>query len=195
MKALLVLCLLARVAAADDDDEADRDARTHRKLLGLTFGGGTLPIHKTDLRAVGIGIAVEHRLAGTLRIAGGYEYMSLGITDPAGDQDRMLTTGNGHRVELALRHAFASTRVLARNLRMFVDVELGVAMLVGSTTQTGTLIDAQLYGGLRFGYDVIKLRENTRASAVWEPAVFVHAVATAHDEVGYLAGVGLSWGD
>ncbi len=190
-----MLCLLARVAAADDDDESDRDARTHRKLLGFYLGGGRLPIHDTELRTFGVGITVEHRLVGTLRIAGGYEYLSLGIDDPDSDEAKMITTGDGHRIDLALRHTFGSTRVIARSLRMFVDVELGVAMLVGNTTQTGTLIDAQLFGGLRFGYDVIKLRQSTRASKVWEPAVFVHAVATAPDEMGYLAGISLSWGD
>lgn len=193
MKPLVVVCMLASVAAADD--EVDRDARAHRKLLGFQFAGGKLPVRDTELRAMSLGIAVEHRLVGTLRIAGSYEYMMLGVDDPGSDTEQMLTTGNGHRAELALRHAFASTKVFADNLRLFVDAEIGAAMLIGSTTQTGTLVDAQLLAGLRFGYDIIKLRSSTRASQVWEPVVFVRAVATHRDQIGVLAGLGLNWGD
>jgi hypothetical protein len=192
VRALVVVCVLARVAAADEDD---RDARTHKNLLGFQIGGGKLPIHDTELRATSMGLAVERRLVGTLRIAGGYEYMVLGVDDPDSDEEKMVTTGNGHRAEISLRHAFASTKVFLDNLRLFVDVEIGVAMLVGSTTQTGTLVDAQAFAGIRLGYDILKLRESSRASVVCEPIVFVHAVATDRDQVGVLAGIGLNWGD
>src|SRR6185503_5607903 len=105
------------------------------------------------------------------------EYLFLGIEDPD-DENKMLTSGSGHRAELALHYPFAATKILMKNLRLFVDAELGAALLVGSTTQTGTLVDAQAFVGLRFGYDIIKLRDDTKASPVWEPTVFVRAVAT-----------------
>lgn len=198
MKSLVVIAWLAVPAAADVIDPPPR-SNDATSLVGFGLGGGKLPGH--DLDAGGIDVDVEHRLVGGWRLFGQYEYLFIGKRDEndAATANAMLADGSGHRVQLGLRHSVARTRVLFEKLRFFVDAELGGGLLVGTASEDAsgekTLIDAHAFLGVRAGYDMIRMREDTRASPIWEPSLWFRVLAADRDRLGYMFGLGMAWGD
>jgi len=188
-----VLGMLGRDAGADSYLAEPDAPATHDRLLAFRIGGGRQTIERRDLEVLGLALAVEHRVYHQLRITGEYEYVWLGAEDPA-DSTR-TTTGSGHRASLIVRHHLARTRILADTVRFFIDGELGGGLLLGSEPMIGTIVQPHALVGIRIGYDLIKLRRDTRASRVWEPDLTFRALATPGERVGVLIGVGMGWGD
>jgi len=194
---LAIACGVPGIARAemlipDDPLPPPAEPATHDSSLGFRFGGGIITARDTELSFAGLSLDVEHRVYGGWRITGEYEYVFLGRSD---DSDVMLASGNGHLLQLALRHRIVESRWLAdRKVRFYIDGEAGGGMMLGSDTELGTVVLPHALVGVRAGYQIFKLRPDTRASAVWEPEVLFRALATREDEVTWMIGLGLNWG-
>lgn len=206
MKALLIACAVAGgqgSASAEiyivqppepEEPEPIDPPPTHDTLFGFRIGGGVQPYDGRDLQVMSLALAVEHRVHGSWRIAGEYEYVWLGVRDTEAEGQH-ITDGSGHRTNLVIRRALMESRHLADKLRLYVDLEVGGGLMLATEPMAGTIVLPHALVGLRFGYDFIKMRSNTRASAVWEPELLARAIATPGHSVGWVLGVGMAWGD
>jgi hypothetical protein len=167
MRALLVLCVVVRVASADD------------QRVGWDFDLGVLPLdHRTF--AYGVGLELEQQLARGWSATTAYRWMWLART---GDPDEL---GAGHHLELGLRHVLASTLV-HRQIRLFVDGEVGVgADLIATDARSRALPEA--YAGLRAGYAFLR-NDQTFAFDIGLRAVAIDR------GIGTLFAIAMRWGD
>ncbi len=189
MKALALLLVLASPASADVFE-----ARTHDSLFGFRIGGGEQAFDDRDLTMTSVALAFEQRVLGDLRIAAEYEYVWLGVQDTEDDKDKP-SDGMAHRASLVARHHLYRSKLFANDMfRLYVDFELGASFLLGSEPMTGRIAVPQAIAGFRLGYDFIRFRKETRASKVWEPEVLFRVVGTPHEQAGFMAGFGMSWG-
>lgn len=196
MKALVLVCALAGTAGANTYMASpEPEEQTHDRLFGFRVAGGEQVFDDRELTMMSLALAVEHRVTGDLRIVGEYEHVWLGVRDTEEEQAQ-VTDGSGHRASLVARYPLFRTRRLLDGLvRFYADVEVGGGFMLASEPMTGTITAPHGLVGVRLGYDFIKLRKDTRASAVWEPEVLVRAIATPHEPIGYLIGVGMAWGN
>lgn len=195
MKALAIVCLSSATGSANTFVVEPDPPREHAQLFGFRFGGGVQPIDGRDLSMMSLALEVEHRLTGELRLVGEYEYVWLGVDDTE-SENQNVHDGSGHRASLIARYPlFRSRRVLDEHVRFYVDVEAGGGFLLGAEPMSGTISVPHALLGIRVGYDIFKLREDTRASKVWEPEVLVRVIGTPNNQVGFLVGVGMAWGD
>jgi len=171
--AIAVLLAAAGSARADEGDGA----------LGFRIAFGQLPIGGERPLAVSLAVGSEHELAGKLRGFGEYEWMWL-------EQDR-LTTGSGSRVQLGVRHVLAD-HVVPKLMRLYVDGELGGGSALLSDP-TGVHVVPDGFAGVRFGYDVIPHDARSPANTL-QFELSARALYLPHG-AGWMAGVGVWWGD
>ena len=173
MKALVILLLLAGVAEAES---------THDRLLGFRMVGGTTATRDFELGTIGLGLAIE-RVSEHWRVTAEYEYLWV---------DASELEGNAHRAHVGLRRTMLeSLWLIEKGLKLYVDGELGVGLMVASIPMTDTFALPHAFAGLRVGYTAISSR--TQASQVWQPELFVRAIGTY--DLGWIVGFGFHWGD
>lgn len=189
MKSLVIVCLLSSVASAEIFAD---EPPIYDRMLGMRIGFGEQSFDDRDLTVMSLGLTVEHRVVNQLRISGEYEYVFLGRDT---EEKQQTNDGSGHRASLILRHHFVRTRTFDKALRFYLDLEVGAGFFLGSEEMIGTIARPHALAGVRLGYDFIRLREETRASKVWEPEVVVRAIAVPGERLGFFLGVGMGFGD
>jgi hypothetical protein len=196
LRSLVIVCALASTAGAnpDPDEQIPDEPPTHQRLFGFRLGGGMQPYDGRELTTMSVALAVEHRVYGKWRVAGEYEYLWIGEHDTEPENSK-VTDGNGHRTNLLIRRALMETGKIGGHIRFYADVELGGGFLLASEPMAGTIAKPHAFAGVRLGYSFIKLKADTRASAVWEPEVLFRVIAMPNQQAGYFFGIGMSWGD
>jgi hypothetical protein len=157
--------------------------------LGFRIGLGPIPLHEHRLMVVGLGLAVEHHLAGKWRILGEYEYVWLSDMDSERGDD---LAHNGHRFHTGLRRVLADA-TLKQVLRFYVDGELGGGLMTASVPSSLRMDAAVLphaFAGIRFGYNFIQ--KDNKASRSWDAEFLLRAIAVP-DGVGLAFGIGMAW--
>jgi hypothetical protein len=158
--------------------------------LGFRIALGPVPVEGRRLMVIGLGLGVEHHLAGQWRILGEYEFVWLSDMNARRDED---LANNGHRFHTGLRRVLVESRIIKGALRFYVDGEVGGGLLAGTMPRTMTTDAAVLphaFAGIRFGYNFVQ--KNNKASRVWEPEFLLRAIAVP-DGVGLTFGVGMFW--
>lgn len=172
-------------------------------MLGFHIGGGKLPILGQELQTTALGISVEHEVWGSLRVFGEYEWLFLGKRDTE-RKNQDVMDGSGQRAHVGLRRTITASRAIGGFLRFYVDGEAGGGLMLadgsalaspGALMQSAPSAIVRPYGfaGIRFGYDFIQLKHDTRGSRVWEPEIMLRAIKV-EDGVGFTAAVGMTWG-
>jgi hypothetical protein len=99
--------------------------------------------------------------------------------------------GNAHRAHVGFRRVLlGSDWLLDKGLKLYVDGEVGVGLMIASV-MADTFALPHAFAGIRVGYTAISSRR--RASQVWQPEIFVRAIGTY--DLGSMVGLGFHWGD
>ncbi len=184
MRALAIVALLAGVAHADVDIEPDgvakRDA-ADASVLGLHLAFGDLPIgreHRIEYsQALTYGVAI----AAGFRLHGEAEMVWLeDNADVARD-----VHGFAGRGQLAVRHAIATWKIL------YADLEGGFGGALGWDTRLGRFTQPDAFAGVRLGY---VFDGGDGPSKLFE-AEFEARVISVPEGWGWMAGVGMAWGN
>jgi hypothetical protein len=186
VRSAILLVLLAGVAHAEEfniEDTSDGPTLRDRPgtlSLGLRLGVGREPLAGDRRTVFTDGLQLSAAIGAGFRVAGELDLAFLFGDEHAAMDTRGFGVGGG----LALRH------VLARKAMFYVDAEAGVGAIVGHDSRLGTLERPEAFGGLRAGYDMTGSGSRSR---IFEAAFDFRLVETA-DGLGWIAGVGMSWG-
>jgi hypothetical protein len=189
---------LAHADAYDEHDEYGdvEDTEPAFNMLGFRTSFGALPLHGTRTSTFSLGLGVEHPVFRKTRVLGEYEWLWL-FGDRSGRAMETIAAGaerygNGHRMSVGLRRELVGVTP-GRNLRVFVDAELGGSLALASHNVDGLLFVPAGFIGLRLGYDIYS-RSDDSPSSTFEVEMLVRAITIAGG-TGVMFGVGMLWGN
>lgn len=168
-----------------------------RDLFGFRIGIGALPLSgRTTTASIGLGgLGVEHPVFAKTRVFGEYEWLWLIPEDTramTGGVLRPERHGSGHRATVGLRRELLAKRV-GRNVRMFVDGELGGGLALANDNLRGAQRLPAGEIGARLGYDMYSSNDDS-PSRTFEVEILLRAVAV-REGVGMMMGMGMLWGN
>jgi hypothetical protein len=184
---LALACVLAigGAAAAEPVQIAAAPAATEPpQTLGFRFGFGTVPLDDGKTITYSLGLGSEVPLVHGVRAFGEYEWLWL-------DRSHMNEHGDGQRIQLGVRHRLAASH--GDIMDLFVDGELGGGLALASIGATNLAVVPDAFVGARVGYDMTP-HASRSPSRTFEAELLVRALAVP-DGLGWLAGVGMWWGD
>lgn len=200
---LVVLVALSSLAHArpveepyDDysEEPADDDSPAFN-MLGFRMSFGALPDDGQRATVFALGLGVEHPVFTKTRVFGEYDWLWLAPQD-ARAMDSVVARperyASGHRASVGLRRELIAKSV-SRNVRMFIDTELGGALALVDDNMRGLKLMPMGIAGLRLGYDIYTSSDDS-PSSTFEAEVSWRAIAV-EDGFGAMLGVGLLWGN
>jgi hypothetical protein len=186
-RALLVLAIVASSARAQpivDDD------KTTWNLLGTRIMFGSFEAGDTTMATFSIAVSIDRPLVGKWRVLGEYEYLWVGPADFDKQQDLgVASLGNaGHRVNAGIRHRFEEYFREHDHIGFFVDAEVGGGAMKIDHPPTDWPVEPHIFFGLRGG-----------GSIVWDKQMLDYELVfrglATRDGPGFMAGIGLVWGN
>jgi hypothetical protein len=187
---------VATASSPDDDyDHGGDDGNPAFNMLGFRMNIGALPVDGARATTFGLGVGVEHPSFGKTRVFGEAEWLWLmhhGEREMDSVAVRPERHGNGHRAIAGLRRELVAKNA-ARSVRLFIDAELGGGLALTNDNAVGFTAVPTGLAGLRFGYDLYS-RADASPSQTFEAELLVRAVAVP-DGIGFMAGVGMAWGN
>ena len=172
LAAIAILALAVAPARADDDDVLANN-------VGVRLAAGTMPLGGLATGTYGLGIGVDHHVFEKVHVFAEWEW--LWLTREMNDN-----SGTGQRAHVGLRRALLA-KTVRKQLRFFVDGELGGGYALVTDSVTGTRAMAHALAGVRLGYDVRGYR------AAFGAELLFRAIAIDHG-IGAMFGVGMLWG-
>lgn len=152
-------------------------------LLGFRMGVGSEPIDRTRTAVVSLGLALEHPLAGRVRLTAEYDWVWL--------RGSRMEHGDGQLIQLGLRRRLAQSS--GTNLRFYADAELGGGLALADAEVSGLHVVPDGFAGLRAGYDLMPRAARSPSRAL-ETELLARAIVVPGG-VGWMAGIGFCWVD
>jgi hypothetical protein len=195
--ALVILATAAQASPPADDEYAsvETDPNPAFNMFGFRMSAGALPLDDARATVLSVGLGVEHPVFKKTRMFGEYEWLwATWLDERAVDSGviRPERHGDGHRASLGLRRELIAKN-LGRNVRLFVDGELGGNVALVNDNMRGMSIVPGGLAGLRFGYDMYSGVDSS-PSRTFEIEILVRAIAI-QGGAGAMMGFGLLWGN
>jgi hypothetical protein len=196
--ALVLATTLANASPPDDEVESAEttvDSGPAFNMFGFRMSAGALPLEGGRATVLSVGLAVEHPVFKKTRVFGEYEWLWLTWIDERAQDSVVIRPerhGNGHRGSFGLRREIKAKN-LGRNVRMFIDGELGASAALANDNMAGMTFTPGGLVGVRAGYDVYT-SEDDSPSRTFELEILVRALIVEHG-AGVMSGIGLHWGN